>query len=300
MNSVKVATYNVHNLFMQRDISPDSKARPKSERSLTALAESIDRLDADVVTLQEVSSKETIEKDLLTRRGLAEKYPYVALTRGNDKRGIQLAVISKYPFTEVVTHTDAKFPLVDGSGTGRFSRDLLRVDVDLDPNKPGPELTVYNTHSKSRRPTESGPSADDIRISEAKAVRDIAEKEMSAFPSRLFVVTGDFNDGTENDSIQAILNPGEGRETWVDSLQHLEKKDRLTWPSNPYAGGKFEPEQFDHIILPESKKDQLAWSRPVRYTRSDTGNPDDEGYIKWVSSTASDHLPVVAQLKLKD
>ena len=63
---------------MERDITPGSRTRPKSERSLAALAESIERLDADVISFQELSSQETLEKDLLSRRDLAEKYPHIA------------------------------------------------------------------------------------------------------------------------------------------------------------------------------------------------------------------------------
>ena len=80
--NVSVATYNVKNLFMKEDIEAGSRTRPKSERSLAALAESIDRLDADVVSLQELSSKETLENHLLSRRGLAERYPHIAYVRG--------------------------------------------------------------------------------------------------------------------------------------------------------------------------------------------------------------------------
>lgn len=293
MNSVTVATYNVKNLFMKEDITPGSHTRPKDERSLAALAESIDRLDADVVTLQELSSKETLEGHLMSRRGLAEKYPHIAYVRGNDERGIQLGVISKHPFTNVVSHKDTKFPLVDGSGDGKFSRDLLRVDVNLD-NDPEAELTVYNTHSKSRRPSDSGISSDDKRLSEGMAIRDIAENEMKDFPNRLFVVTGDMNDNTDDASVQAILNPKNGGEKWLDSLDHLPENERNTWPANPNGGGKFGPEQFDHIIYPTRFDDQLIESKPVRFEKSLDSDTN------WVSSAASDHLPVIAKFEIRD
>jgi endonuclease/exonuclease/phosphatase family metal-dependent hydrolase len=291
--NVTVASYNAHNLFMKEDITPGSRTRPKSERSLAALAESIDRLDADVVSLQELSSKETLETHLLGRRGLAEKYPYVAYVRGNDQRGIQVGIISKFPFAEVVTHKDTSFPLADGSGTSKFSRDFLRVDVNLDQD-PEAELTVYNTHSKSRRPTDSGASSDTRRLSEAMAMRDIAEKEMKPFPNRLFVLTGDLNDNTDDASVKAILTPSNGGEPWLDSLDHLPTEERNTWPSNPKQQGKFGPEQFDHVIYPERFDSQLIESMPVRYEQSIDSD------TMWVSSTASDHLPVIARFEIRD
>lgn len=289
---VKLASYNVKNLFMKEDISPESRTRPKSERSLAALAESIERLDADVVSLQELSSRETLEKHLLGRRGLAEKYPHIAYVKSHDPRGINVGIISKYPLTQVVTHKDTPVPLADGSGEVRFSRDLLRADVNLDKD-PEAELTVYTTHSKSRRPADDGePSSDLRRLSEAQTIRNLAESEMAEFPNRLFVVTGDLNDNTDDKSVQAILNP-KGREKWLDSLDHLPENERNTWPANPTQTGKFGPEQFDHIIYPERFDGQLIDSKPVRFEQSIDSD------TKWVSSAASDHLPLTATFEVK-
>lgn len=294
MSTVRVATYNVKNLFMREDIDSGSRTRPKSERSLAALAESIDRMDADVVSLQELSSQETLENHLLSRRDLAEKYPHVAYVRGNDERGIQVGIISKYPFNEIVTHKDTEFPYVDGSGEGKFSRDFLRVDINLD-DDPETELTVYNTHSKSRRPADPGQVDSDVRrISEATAMREIAEQEMASYPSRLFVVTGDLNDNTDDASVQALLNGEAGDEQWLDSLDHLESDQRNTWPSNPTRRGPFGPEQFDHIIYPERFDDQLVSSQPIRFEQSIDSD------TRWVSSAASDHLPVVAEFEIRE
>ena len=291
--NVSVATYNVKNLFMQRDITDGSRQRPKSERSLAALAESVDRLDADVIALQELSSKETLEADLLSRRDLAEKYPHVAYIKGNGDRGINVGVISKYPFNAVVSHKDEQFPYVDGTpGKTQFSRDLLRVDINTD-SDPDTELSVYTTHSKSRRPADPGEiSSDTQRIAEGTAIRNIVEREMKEFPERMFVVTGDFNDSHNEASVKAVLTPA-GKEEWVDSLEHLSEDDRKTWPANP-SDTRFDSVQFDHIIFPASKKDQLISSDKVRFEQSVDSD------TKWVSSAASDHLPVVAHFNIKD
>lgn len=294
MSTISIASYNVKNLFAREDIEQGSRTRPKSERSLAALAESLDRMDADVVTLQELSSRETLENHVLSRRGLAEKYPHIAYIRGNDERGIQIGVISKYPFTEVVTHKDEEFKWVDGSpGTGKFSRDFLRVDINTD-DDPEPEVTVYNTHSKSRRPADPGEINSDVRrASEAAAMREIAEREMAPYPSRLFVLTGDFNDNTDDASVQQILNPPNGNERWLDSLDHLPADQRNTWPANP-TDRRFPPEQFDHIIYAERFDDQLISSEPIRYEQSLDSD------TRWVSSAASDHLPIIAEFEIRD
>lgn len=288
--NVSVASYNVKNLFMQRDITDSERQRPKSERSLDALAESLQRMDADVVALQELSSRETLEADLLSRRGLAEKYRHIAYVKGNDPRGINVGVISKYPINEVVSHKDTTVPLADGSGSTKFSRDLLRVDINTD-NDPDTELSVYTTHLKSRRPSAPGELNSDLkRLSEGTAIRNIVESEMKPFPERLFVVTGDFNDSHNEPSVQAILTP-KGKEEWVDSLEHLSEADRKTWPANP-NDTRFDSVQFDRVIFPSSKRDQLVSSEKIRYNQSlDTDT-------RWVSSAASDHLPVIAHFRI--
>ncbi len=293
--SVTIGTYNVKNMFGERDVQRAGGGRTpvKSERSLDALAENIRRADADVVALQECTSKETLTEFMKTR-GLSENYKYVAHVPGNDGRGVNVAVISKYPFTEVVSHKDVTFPLADGSGDTKFSRDFLRVDIDVD-GKPGADVSLYTTHSKSRRPSAPGHvSSDTKRLSEGRAMRDIAETEMKQFPGRLFVLTGDFNDNTDDASVQAVLNPGGGREEWVDSLAGRPDSERNTWPANPKRNNGFAPEQFDHMIFPKSMSNRLVNSQVHRYTQSDSSD------TRWVSSTASDHLMITSEFNLRD
>lgn len=292
--NVRVASYNVKNLFMERDIDSGSRTRPKSERSLAALAESIERMDADVISFQELSSQETLEKDLLSRRDLAKKYPHVAWTKGNDERGIRVGVISKYPITAVIPHADHEVKFVDGSGSGKFSRDLLRVDINTD-SDPEADLTVYNTHFKSRRPADPGEvNADVRRLSEGVTTRSIVESEMAEHPNRMFVVCGDMNDNTDDPPVQAILNgPNADSEKWIDSLDHLPADERNTWPANP-THTRYPPEQFDHIIFPSRFEDQVTRHEPIRY------NESIDSDTRWVSSAASDHLPIIADLEIKE
>lgn len=290
--TVTVGSYNVKNLFAKEDIAPGNRTRPKPEFELEALSRVLKNADADVVALQELSSEKTL-KSFMKQYGLDKIYPNVAHINGNSDRNINVGVISKYPFETVVTHKDQKFPLIDGSGETKFSRDLLRVDVNTD-GQPGAELTVYTTHSKSRRPSEGpGPSSDTQRASEGRAMRQIVDEEMKPYPNRLFVMTGDWNDNTNDASVQEVLNPKSG-EKFVDSLAHLPADERNTWPANPNAGHGHDPEQFDHIVYAESKAGQMQGSTIHRYEAT----PD--GKYKWLSSAASDHLMISAKFVLPE
>lgn len=299
---IKIATYNVQRLYMEEDVTPSLQFEAKSKRSLASLAESIDRMDADLVSLQDLSSKGTLEKDLLSLRGLAEKYPHVAYVKSNNSHGFNLGILSKYPFTEVVTHIDTPVPLVDGSGEMRFSRDLMRVDVNLDQD-PEAELSIYNASARlnqkfckqrSKLPRLTKEQETDLemrRLSEAQAIRNIVDSEMKDFPDRLFVVTGDLQDTTDSPSVQAMLNP-KGREKWLDSLDHLPEKERKTWPARPTKSKKYIPGQIDHILYPERFAAQMKGSSPIRYEQSLDSD------TRWVSSNASDHLPVVSTFEV--
>lgn len=291
--TVTVGSYNVKNMFAKEDIAPGNRTRPKPEFELEALSRVLKNADADVVALQELSSAKTLNK-FMADYGLDKIYPNVAHINGNSDRGINVGIISKYPFETVVTHKDVEFPLADGSGKTKFSRDLLRVDVNTD-GKPGAELTVYTTHSKSRRPSEGdGPSSDTQRISEGRAMRNIVEQEMKPYPNRLFVMTGDWNDNTNDASVQEVLNPKDGREKFVDSLATLPENERNTWPANPNAGHGHDPEQFDHIVYAESKAGQMLGSTIHRY------NATEDGKYKWLSSAASDHLMISAKFRIEE
>ena len=117
---------------------------------------------------------------------------------------------------------------------------------------------------------------------------------MAEFPNRMFVVTGDMNDNTDDPPVQVILNGTEpGAEKWVDSLDHLAADDRNTWPANPNHT-RYPPEQFDHIIYPQRFDGQVTRHAPLRF------NESIDSDTRWVSSAASDHLPVIADLEIKE
>ncbi|CAN0466974.1 unnamed protein product, partial [Phaeothamnion confervicola] len=212
---------------------------------------------------------------------------YLAYKETNDARGVHVIIASKYPITNVVTHTDEEFPLADKTGTAHFSRDLLRADIDVK----GIPMTIYTTHAKSRRTYAAndpahpgGNNPDNQRIGEGQATAAIVAREMKQFPGRLYMVTGDLNDGTEDKSVQAIMNGVPGGDKLFDTLEGLSAKERRTWPADPRAGHGHDPEQFDHVLVPQNQRGKLVESHIVD--------------IPGVSQAASDHLEIVAKFNL--
>jgi len=284
---VVVGTYNVKNWFAPEDSSVELGKRPKPPRELDSLAQNIARSGADVVTLQEVGTSEANVKNFFDTK-LPGKFPYLAYKETNDGRGIHVAVASRYPITNVVSHAAEHFPFGDGTGETHFSRDLLRADVDVK----GIPMTVYTTHAKSRRTYAAndpahpgGNDPSNQRIGEGNAIANIVAREMKEFPGRLYVVTGDMNDGTMDKSVQAVINPKVGEKRF-DTLEGKSEDERRTWPADPKKANGHEPEQFDHILVPQGQKWRLVDSHVVD--------------LPVVSKTASDHLEIVADFKLND
>lgn len=265
-NSFTLATYNVKNLFDDKDQNAELGTTEKPEAELEALANNIASSHADVLTLQEVENLPVLQKFL--QEHLPGVFQDVILVEGNDRRGIDVAVLSKFPVTQVVSHKDHQFPLADGSGQTSFNRDLLRVDLDVR----GTPFTVYTSHFKSKR---GGPRSDNERIAEAQETRRILAAEMAPFESRRFVVTGDLNDTPDSKTLRVLTEPYQGQPGLIDTLEG--HSNNLTFPS------KRPKEQIDHILYPPHMADQLLGSQVYR---------DGD------SKLASDHLMVISRWKV--
>ena len=268
---LRIGSYNVKDFVAPSQGQGVREA--KSNQELRALADTLKEADCDVVALQEVGSKKLLQKFVAERLGGA--YKHVALVPSNDKSGLNLALISKYPITKVVSHKNDRIAHPDG-GTTHFTRDFLRVDVDDN----GEAVTVYNTHAKARM---GDVTTEQQRIAEARAGREIMLKDMASFPSRLFVVTGDMNDNTHNRSVQTLAR-GDGRGVQLkDSLEGKPRDQQLTWlvPGVPYD---VSGHQFDHVLYPDNQKDKFLGSQ----VHSDAKNAD----------VASDHYLVSADFRI--
>lgn len=247
---LRIGSYNVKDFIAP---SQGNGVRTgKTTQELRALADTIKEADCDVIALQEVGSKALLEKFAKERLGGA--YQHVALVPSNDRSGLSLALISKYPITKVVSHKNDRIPTADGRGTTHFTRDFLRVDVDVN----GEPVTVYNTHGKARL---GDPTTEQQRIAEARAGREILLKDMQAFPSRLVVVTGDLNDETHNRSVQALAKgEGEGPQL-LDSLADKPRQQQLTWIVPGMDPSVVRGHQFDHVLYPAEQKDRFLGSQ---------------------------------------
>jgi len=167
-------------------------------RVFTALT--IGEADADVVCLQEVENMHSLEAfhDRYLRRITGLDYKYKVLIEGNDPRGIDVAVLSRYKIESISTNRErtAIINYPDGPKEERvFRRDCLKVLV----KKHNKLIPVFVCHFKSM--SGGRPETKPIRDAESNMVRGIIEEEFQNPEEKDWIVLGDLNDYTETDGV---------------------------------------------------------------------------------------------------
>lgn len=272
----RIASYNVKNLFDKvDDPGKDDEGTPaKSRSSMNALGRVIDSCEADVVALQEVENI-----DILTSfrndQGLAEEYPHLVLVEGNDRRGIDVALMSKHPISGVTSHKDVRFDVSGESEQGHFLRDLLQADIEV-PNA-GP-VRMFVSHFCSQI---GGDRADRLRKAEAETAQDIVRQETASFPSQHYVVVGDFNDKPGTPAVDAFLEADDDGWKMEDGFRN--SPDSVSYPTDKRTAKKWGYKRIDHILVsPELAEHQT----------------DQEVHKHQASKAASDHWLISATFSL--
>ena len=268
---VKICTLNVLNLFDSIDnpYHKDEDTNAKLREDLDLLAKSIRHIDADVLVLQEVENRgylNDFNRALLSDLG----YQHVVLTEGNDKRGIDVAVLSRLPVGPVTSYRHLTFPDANGEAM-YFRRDFLQVRIEPEKGKP---FDVFAVHLKSKYGGESG---DVIRLGEARMVRKLLDRFLKKDLQRRFILCGDFNDTIESPSMKAIVGTGGGAlKTFFDEVPPAE---RITYNLEPYQS------MIDFILAsPAMAAEYVKGSYQIF-----PGSP---------SETGSDHNAVVARFRI--
>ncbi len=269
-----VASFNVLNLFDDADdpYHGDETTPAKPREQLERLAETIRRVDADVLALQEVESRGYLQRfvsALIPDLG----YRHVVLIEGNDYRGIDVAVLSRLPVGPVTSYRHLRFP--DGEGRPiLFRRDLLRARIE----PPGVEpFDVFVIHLKSKSGGDT-PESLALRTGEAGQIRKVFDEVLAANPEARFLLCGDYNDTLESEPVQAIIGTGPGRLGCF--AEELEPDQHVSYNREPHRT------MIDFILAsPTMAKLYRKGSYAILQGS--------------VSTLGSDHNPVVARFNLK-
>ncbi len=175
----KIASYNVENLFdlvkdgtEYKEYIPNTRHgwnREMASIKTTNIAKVIKDLEADVVALQEVESKQALIALHKRLKEMGRDYPYVQIANAR-RTSVTCAVLSVFPIIE------KKEIKVDDE----MLRNILKITLDIH----GSPIILFVNHWKSKRGPES------MRITSAKVLRQAMETLKTDAD---FILIGDFN-----------------------------------------------------------------------------------------------------------
>jgi len=297
---LRLATFNVNNLF-----DPDSEdgeggdAEATSTPSptaylarLAALGAVLERLEADVLVLQEVENRIALD-DLANQIAPQVSYPHRHLYEGNDPRGIDLAVLSRVPVMRLVRHDTDTFRVLTATCETeaevsspscrdfRYARDCLELHLMVR----GQPLVLLGVHLKAR---EDETDVDDAkRLAEAQHTRRIADRLLAEDPALPLAVLGDLNAWPTEPAAAALRGDPAAcacsGPPLVSVTEELAAEDAHT----TYSRDLGRPALYDDVLLsPGAAALLIPGSAAVVH--------DDE--LSPAAAAASDHDPVAASL----
>jgi len=169
------------------------KTEPLADDAITNTARVIAEVNPDILVLVEVESRPAVQHfhDKVLRPLLQQPYPYNMVIDGNDERGIDVGILSRYPIQRMRSHIN------DAKGESRiFSRDCPEYYIEL---PSGRELLLLPNHFASKGSDATGKR----RRLQAAAVRSIYESLSKRYPYA--AVAGDFNDDPESAALAPLL-----------------------------------------------------------------------------------------------
>lgn len=296
---IRLATYNIENLFDDIDdpaLSDRNEdiddAKPAAE--MVAVAEAIRAIDADILALQEIESLEALtafRDEYLSDMG----YEHIISPDAGDERGIEQAVLSRFPIVETRQWVRAPLGGVHPAAYGDqenwyagepivFHRSPLLVTVEVpadvtDADEPY-RLTLIAVHQKSGR------YSDYWRDREAAGTMEIVETLRHAEPGRNLIILGDFNATTADASVETYLVGG------FTDLFEGRTGDEIT----SHASGR----RIDLILVGPAALPEVR--RESAFVLGTTAGPEGLGWEEaaLLPGYAADHYPVVVDIEPRE
>lgn len=220
---ITIATYNVENLFDAKNdgteyrdfrLSKNGWNKQKANQKLENIAFVINKLNADIIALQEVENYE-ITKALAKKTG----YEFQVFSKPKTSP-VGVALLSKF---KIVDKKEYILPNIK-------TRSILKANVAIE-NK---ILSLIVTHF----PTAKRPKKERLAV---------ARKLKSILPKDDFVILGDFNVAYKaNSLLNKMLNQTNNAKHLLDLWAEKEPQERY---SHAYKGRK---SALDHIIISSS------------------------------------------------
>ncbi|MEW2046539.1 endonuclease/exonuclease/phosphatase family protein [Streptomyces sp. NPDC005476] len=238
----------------------------------------VSEVDADILLTVEVEDRLALERfnsQVLAGALGRRPYPYALLIDGNDSRGIDVGIFSRYPITSLRTHLFETNP--DRPDQRLFSRDCPEFEIGLN----GTPLVILGNHLKSK-------SHDDpeLRLAQAKRVAAIYRATLERTPH--VIVAGDLNDFPTSDSAAALEGAG-----LRDAMSHRSYRGL----PGTFGDCKDERDKIDYLLMSPA-----VWQE-VQHVGLETRGIFADGIKSFDTVTsklnaASDHAALYADVDL--
>ena len=200
---LRVATFNVHRFFdpicdTGRCAAGDYEELPSPAafaQRAADIARAIERLDADVVFLQEVETAVSLQA---VSERLGAGWPTAVIGEIGTPASVDVAIVARDPLRAVRTHRDRVLLRPDGSRTV-FARELLEVELD----HAGHTVIAFAVHLRSMVDDDPG-----RRLAEAQTAHEIVAARAIERPEALVLLGGDCNDVPGSPTLAALEADG--------------------------------------------------------------------------------------------
>lgn len=212
-SALRFATFNTHLFF---DTACDSgqcqaasfeqvRTQAEFDEQTRLRARAIERLDADVIALQEVETQAAF--DALVARLGADGFVYEVAQFAETGAGgsLDVAILARSAAVDAVkTHRDEPLTRADGSTT-TFARELLEVRLTIAKGEASQKVVFFAAHFRSK----AGGDDPGRRLAEAQRTRALLLAAATDVPEALVVLGGDLNDEPGSPPLSAIEEGGD-------------------------------------------------------------------------------------------
>lgn len=264
----------------------DFKADKFAEPAIQNTARVIRSVNADICALIEVESRPTMRHfctERLPNQGTFKRYQHQMLIEGNDDRGIDVGLLSRFPIRNLRSHVD------DRNGNSEiFSRDCLEAEVMLPNGRP---LWVLLNHFKSKG-FGSQATSNERRRRQAEQVAKILRGHN--LKRDLVAVVGDLNDTPTSAPLASLM-----------AVPHLHDVLKLKFPNaaDRWTYHFARNEQIDYLLVSDPLKAALQTAGVERrgifkVDEFSGGTIQPFDTVTRFTESASDHGAVWAQFTL--
>ncbi len=263
--NLKILWWNVKDLFdtINEPLKDDSILSKKEYNDKTNMvSEKIKQINADVVGLSEIENISVL-KDIANKSG----YPYYYLIEGNDPRGIDICLLSKWEVT-YISHKDQPAPYNENTNY-KFSRDCSECIFYFNNEK----IYILLNHLKSKTDNDE----EDLKkqVAQVKGILDIIltiyNKEKTQ-PN--IIVMGDLNSERFSEPLNILEKSG------LKIINYLYNEKKLY--TYKYQNKLI---TLDYFILNEILFNKTKYRKLKNYTGKDL-------------EKISDHFPLLLEIDL--